>query len=211
MFLKKFLIVFALIFIVCASILNAHACDGVCMTQQKMGQVMQNGFPQNCPPGEFMTGMYGNGGAPTCIPLVCPTGSVLTNIDQNGPVCTPVPDVANVIKQYIPAGPQGPQGPPGNPSTGHYTILASRAVNSYSNTNNSGYESTIFANSYCLSAQSSIFGYVNGMNVALQENPNPQGANINSISFLVPNGASFNINAYCASGGYVNVYAYTYN
>ena len=136
MFSKKFLIVFALIF-ACVNAANA-GCDGVCMTQQKSGQVMQNGFPQNCPPGEFMTGIYGSGGAPTCIPLVCPTGYILTNIDVNGPVCTTLQNAGITLSQYVTSqpGPQGPQGPPGNPSTGHYTQLASRAANSYNDTNN---------------------------------------------------------------------------
>jgi len=139
--------------------------------------------------------------------ISCPPGQVISSITNNVPNCqTPPPGPPGPQGASGPQGPQGPLGP-----NGHYTQIASMAANTYSGSNNTGYDGNILAYSYCLNGASSIFGSVNGMTVAEQENPNVSGANINSISFLVPNNHGFSVNAYCATGGYINVYAYTYN
>ncbi len=150
-----------------------------------------------CPVGQVMQSI--NNGQPQCVDprtssqLSCPTGLVMQGIDNNGnPMCVSASGV-------------GALG-----ASGYYTQVASNAANAYNGSNNTGATQNVYAYSYCLNGASSVFGNVNGMVIAEQENPNPSGANINSIAFAVPPGVGYGVNAYCATGGYINVYTYSY-
>ena len=179
-----------------------------------------NGYNKTCPAGQVLTGDYNN--QPQCVAVTatCPAGQVMQSLSNGQPICVP-PNGGRIIS--CPAG-QVMQGIDnnGNPvcvsasgvgalgASGYYTQVASNAANAYNGSNNTGATQNVYAYSYCQNAASSVVGNVNGVVVAEQENPNPSGANINSIAFAVPPGEGYGVNAYCATGGYINVYTYSY-
>ena len=180
----------------------------------------RNTGPRVCQPGQLSQGE--SLGYPVCVPVTatCPAGQVMQSLSNGQPICVQ-PNIANPVS--CPAG-QVMQGIDnnGNPmcvsasgvgalgASGYYTQVASNAANAYNGSNNTGATQNVYAYSYCLNGASSVFGNVNGMVIAEQENPNSSGANINSIAFAVPPGVGYGVNAYCATGGYINVYTYSY-